>query len=182
MIVETARTQLSLRRYSNEGVCPLTHSYHNESKPLGVVSTIYGVSGGRRVIEPRPEQIAHDDPRWPVQCACGEPFTEKDTWQIFQDGIWSRPDTGEELTLRQWQKVPGAMWDAWWYHTTWVGPDGLSLVVALPDGREWLMDGPAKGSNRPWTRTGVPPIVTATPSILTPGYHGWLRDGVLVPC
>ena len=49
---------------------------------------------------------------------------------------------------------------------------------------EWCVDGPA--NNGPgWDRTGdptaVPPTVTATPSIQCRSYHGWLRDGKLVP-
>ena len=40
----------------------------------------------------------------------------------------------------------------------------------------------ARRAERPWTRTGVAPKLTAQPSILCQDYHGWLRDGVLVPC
>lgn len=35
---------------------------------------------------------------------------------------------------------------------------------------------------KPWTRTGAIPKVTCSPSILTPRYHGFLRDGFLEEC
>lgn len=123
----------------------------------------------------------HDDPRWPAKCdQCGAPFPEFATWQVFQELIYRRADSGQEMTLRD--APPGAMWDAGWYWEK--GPDGKSLCVCLPPGGGldyWHVDGPAKGGGR-WTRTGVPPNVTANPSILTPRYHGWLRDGRLVDC
>ena len=184
MIEETGQSRLSLRRYREESECPLTpiQTCHNASRMISVVPTIYGVRDSRRVIETRPEQVPPEDPRWPTHCECGESFIGSDVRQVFQETLWSRVGTNEEMTLREWQKHPGAMWDAWWYHPMWLGPDGRSLCVVLPDGREWSIDSPAKGTNTPWARTGVPPKITANPSILTPGYHGWMRDGVLVSC
>jgi hypothetical protein len=61
---------------------------------------------------------------------------------------------------------------------SWRGPDGRCLVLKTPAG-DWVIDGPASGGGR-WERTGVPPLITARPSILIPGqYHGWLTAGVL---
>jgi hypothetical protein len=85
------------------------------------------------------------------------------------------------FTLRE--APAGAMWDAHWFEDTWSGPDGRSLMVKLPFGHEWLIDGPSSSGGR-WSRTGEPPKITVTPSILVKSergdYHGWLRDGVLV--
>ncbi len=125
----------------------------------------------------------HDDPRWPTRCErCGEPIPEKGEWQVFQDRVYRRVDTGEMLVLRD--APPGAMWDGGdsWHHAK--GPDGISLHVALPpNGGDdyWCVDGPA--NNGPgWTRTGTVPNITARPSILTKRYHGYLTDGFLVEC
>jgi hypothetical protein len=115
-----------------------------------------------------------DDPRWPSQCVCGYAFRPDDVTQKWTEALFRRVGVDDFVTLRE--ASPGAMWDASWLHRK--GPDGRSLCVRLPDGREWWVDGPT--TNGPgWERSGEPPNVTATPSILTPGYHGWLTDGVL---
>lgn len=80
----------------------------------------------------------------------------------------------------------GAMWDADWFaglkHDSGLrfdrNPDGIVLCVRAPGG-DWLVDGPSSGGGS-WSRTGTIPNVTATPSILQPSYHGWLREGCLV--
>jgi hypothetical protein len=63
------------------------------------------------------------------------------------------------------------------------GPDGRTLIVRLPDRRDWIIDGPSSNGNG-WTRTGLPEDGTldVNPSILTPEYHGFLRNGALVNC
>lgn len=65
------------------------------------------------------------------------------------------------------------------YWTTWshVRPP---ICVLCPNGAEWCVD--AKSSNgEGWTVTGQPPTITAAPSILVPGYHGFLQGGVFTP-
>ena len=120
----------------------------------------------------------HDDPRWPRVCElCRYTFVDGDQWQHNLERVWRRPETGEEFVQKDFP--PGAMWFAIW-QDFWLGPDGKALYVMLPDGHTWQVDGPASNSKLPWHRDGVPPIVTATPSILSPGYHGWLRNGELV--
>lgn len=121
-----------------------------------------------------------DDPRWPTHCACGHEFRSDDTWQLFRDPIYVADD-GSEHTLHGKVK-PGLMVDAFWlkevktYHER--SPDGMVLMLYLPDGFTWTIDGGAL--NGPgWERTGTPPAITARPSILSPGYHGWLDNGVL---
>jgi hypothetical protein len=130
------------------------------------------------------DQPPHDDPRWPSKCEkCDYVFTDADNWQIFCDWIYQNTDTGEEVAFRD---LPvGAMYDSDWYPPDYRGPDGLALTVILPDKTPWVIDGYASGPPRvphAWTRTGIPPKVSASPSILTPGYHGWLKDGVLTDC
>ena len=81
---------------------------------------------------------------------------------------------------------PGALWRAAWYERSgWVGADGQSWLCKLPDGTDWLIDGPAgnaPGKLPGWDRKGTAPLFTVTPSIKSPGYHGFLTDGFLVEC
>jgi len=130
-----------------------------------------------------------DDPRWPKSCACGYVFKyedpwHRDVWEIYEG--CSKPSTEEQPWRADWRGVlhdapAGAMWDADWLGKFAMGPDALHLMIKLPDGNEWLVDGPANDGGK-WSRTGEWPKVTATPSILTRTYHGWLTDGHLVRC
>ena len=134
---------------------------------------------------------------FPTVCACGYEFGPDDVWQILMHTVYevrevmpgAAVQVGDLFVSRD---LPvGAC-----YHASWMGggshqrgPDGLYLVVVCPrtpDGEgtaEWHVD--AEASNGPgWTRTGTVPRVTARPSIFIDaprGWHGWLRDGVLVP-
>lgn len=191
--------RLWLRRYA-DGPCPSSpgeYSYHHamtlyherapaekRRDPVHGWLTIHSLVGAP----------PDDDPRWPTKCSCGFAFTDAHVHQLHGRQISRRVDTGEEMILEE--TPSGAMWDAWWFHSdrreykgpgSFVGPDGISLNVKLPNGSEWMVDAPA--NNGPgWTRSGTPPKVTASPSILVhdrpgrAGYHGWLRDGVLVAC
>lgn len=121
-----------------------------------------------------------DDSRWPVVCArCQQPFTEKDHRDVARHMLYRRSGTEELLTLHE--AKPGDMWNAWWLQQRFRGPDGLALIVKLPGNGDWVIDGPSQQHPAPnaWTRTGTPPLITVSPSILTDHYHGWLRDGIL---
>lgn len=51
------------------------------------------------------------------------------------------------------------------------------ITMVCPNGEQWCVD--QKANNGPgWTVTGDWPRITARPSIVVPGYHGWLTDGV----
>jgi hypothetical protein len=101
--------------------------------------------------------------------------------------VYRRLDTGEEVV----GAPPGAMFyyedimpeaDMTHFSNPAGGPDGKHLIVVLPDGHWWHIDSIAQNASKPWDRSGVPPNVTARPSILTDTYHGFLTDGVLVEC
>lgn len=102
----------------------------------------------------------------------------------FIDGIASpfyrKVGTNEIL---QGSRFPGAIIDATVFrqYPQKVGPDGRSLVVTLPSLEYWYIDGTASNGGG-WTRTGSVEdgTLNVTPSILTPKYHGFLRDGYLV--
>lgn len=122
-----------------------------------------------------------------------------------EDGTWLNLATGEEYySLAQ---VPvGAMWYADWYlgleHEPFKGPDGHCLVVKLPNGHEWVIDGPCsnctdredylRGGHKCWVRHGTAPRITVDKlgktcdagggSIQSGSFHGFLRNGELVSC
>lgn len=128
----------------------------------------------------QPTAYPKDDPRWPITCGrCDYVFLGDDEWQENWNQHWVGDD-GRRWDLR---KAPaGAMFYSDW--NPWKGPDGRSLSVCLPpDGGDhvWCIDGPASSGGY-WARNGVPPLVTATPSILTEQYHGFLTAGHLVSC
>jgi len=171
VIEPTGQDRRMLRRYARtDGGCALGNYHHAE------VQIDDAPADGAPIGDTWP----HDDPRWPTHCACGYAFATTDHWQLFLDTLYRAPD-GTICTLRD---APiGAMWRATWFEEApaWVGPDGQCWVVMLPPGglgNEWVIDG-ASASGGHWQRTGTAPRFTATPSILTPRYHGFLQDGVL---
>lgn len=159
-------------------------SFHNAVSVLPEVvdDPIIETSGFRHlsfVHGPGTEEEARDG-RWPTKCeACNYVFHDADEWQIGTESIYRRVDDGREGTLRE--LGPGAMYEAFWLQPFHAGDDGKCWAVKLPDGVEWAIDG-LSNSGGVWTRTGVAPKFTVKPSILTHGYHGFLTDGVLVPC
>ncbi len=187
LITATNRHRVKLRRFTTSGTrpCPARGEWgHDASTVVGeVVAAEHPPNGDNSAAYP------HDDPRWPSKCAhCDAPFAEGDAHQVFHEQVYVRADgqPGDYFTR---ELPPGAMYDAPWLlelpdHR---GPDGRSLILRLPDGRDWCIDGPSSNGNG-WSRTGEPPKVTARPSILThnangsESYHGWLTDGMLVPC
>jgi hypothetical protein len=184
-VVESARATQALRRYRLSTIekCDVSgHGYHNASVRIEDVATT-----PKAYLSAAPASAFAGDPRWPTHCACGYEFRAEDEWQVFTESIYVDAATGREWPMRE--LPPGAMYDAWWYRGSEgsedkSGPDGLNLCLCLPPkgGLDyWHIDGPA--NNGPgWSRSGTVPNITAQPSILTPRYHGWLRDGVLVEC
>lgn len=55
-----------------------------------------------------------------------------------------------------------------------------ALMICLPGAGPRILDQKWRDSQHGWTITGLPPRLTASPSIhILDKYHGWLRDGVL---
>jgi hypothetical protein len=182
LIEPTGEADVYLRRYVSDPAskCNSSHGYHNARS--GFVMRIpfpieNGLAGDGTL------EHDHADQRWPHYCACGYAFKDSDPWQVNAERLYRRTDTGEVMNLVD--MPAGAMWDAFWLHGFWTGPDGKSIAVRLPGGFDWYMDSPANNSGTPWQRSGTMPKITARPSILvtgTNGYHGWLTDGVLTEC
>lgn len=183
LIEHTGRTRYVLRRYAGDAKCPLPAGYHNaHSAPIGETED----DPTKDYHGSNPPEVAPEDPRWPAACACGYAFKPEDTRQVFAHPLYRRAGTEEIITL---QDAPaGAIWDASWWPDK--GADGKAWSVRLPDGSDWMSEGGAANchcrktatvaEHRCWTRTGVAPRLTVSPSIATPRWHGYLRDGVLV--
>jgi hypothetical protein len=207
-IEPTDRVAVGLRRYHSPRGAGFTceAGYHSALVFTGEAAGVWRYDDGGRTLDVQPA-VAHDDPRWPATCACGYAFTAEDTWQGWQELIYRRADTGQEVTLRQRQASdvggpdpapPGAMWDAWWMSQRWRGPDGIALTVRLPNGSDWMVDAEAsnctrKGdrTHRCWIRHGDPKAgsvhvdkdgdtcAAGAGSIQSGDYHGFLHHGIL---
>lgn len=206
VIEETGNDRVWLRRYAtpkDSGPCGQADgfSYHNARVLVGDMPGVRGAAhddgvhyySHQPVPTPPPE-----DPRWPDRCErCDYRFQADDARQVFHDRLMARLDTGAVDTIDGHE--PGAMWDGWWFRPSYVGPDGKTLVVKLPDGREWIVDSVASNCTKPkdrehrcWVRSGAWPDVTVgkggntcdagAGSILTPKWHGFLRGGWLERC
>lgn len=208
-IEPTDRERQWLRRFqfSTKRVCAGGGYGCDAMFEIGEADILYSSQG---YIEAR-KTPSRADPRWPKACAaCGVPFTDHDEYQVHGKQIYLRPDTGDRYTSRE---APiGACWDAWWIHHgergrdakpgvgNSIGPDGRSLVVKCPDGREWMID--ARASNctmkddndhHCWVRHGKPEDGTlhvdkaghtcaaGAGSIDTGKYHGFLHNGEFKP-
>lgn len=200
------QARLSLRRYnfsySDDEKCPLKGYYHNAHVPLFDVPETYEFDeqANSRVYRhqgPQSREGVPSEYAWPTACECGYIFKESDEWQVFSDHLYRRTDTGEILTLDG--AGPGAMWNSEYLNDNamMTGPDGLSLTVKCPNGREWLIDGPCSNCGSPddkvhkcWCRHGTPPQITVDKdcntcsagagSIQAGDYHGFLRNGEFV--
>lgn len=196
------QARLSLRCYSSANGCPLVpgeYNYHNAHTSLfDVVETFeFNEAAGRKLYEYEgPHERADVSPKyqWPTHCGCGYEFIETDSRQVFSETLYKRSDTGAILTQREFG--PGAMWNAEYLNDNeWLrGPDGMSLSVICPNGREWLVDGPCSNCTKPedkihkcWCRSGAVPNITVDKncnscdagagSIQAGDYHGFLVNG-----
>lgn len=218
LVEQTGEQRVSLRRFGlgfgpgsaeERHVCPSKEPWDSgyrsgcdaSSPPIATVPLVVREDGIREA----PPDWPRDDPNWPERCeSCGQPFAHGETWQTNGDPIMrvvaavpgAALEVGEVATVDD--LPPGAMWFAEWLRDWERGFDGRGLLVKLPDGHVWRVDGEAtnctrKGdrTHRCWLREGEPPYVTAgkSPDALTcsagagsiqsPGYHGFLQNGVL---
>lgn len=177
----------SLRRYSSGSTCPSSHGYHNASVDISIINWSIPHHGAGLL----PSDELKADPRWPKGCACGYEFQPEDAWQHNVHRHFVDAASGALHLLSS--APPGAMWNADWMHAFGkpMPPDGLWLCVRLPNGVDWLIDGPSRNSDNTlgpgWQRSGAPPKITARPSIFANqghpnAWHGFLTDGVLEEC
>lgn len=205
----TEEVAVGLRRYrsSDRAGWTCADGYHEALVYIRRAPAVFEDRDERRVRVPSADDVAHDDPRWPTECAhgCGYQFTAEDQWQTWELLIWRRTDTGEERFNHSNPAVaapdipiaePGASWDATWMPYS-RGPDGICLVVRCPNGRDWMVDSEASNCTRKgephqcWVRHGDPRNCKLTVdkngdtcsagagSIQAGDYHGFLQAGVL---
>lgn len=184
------KVQHSLRRFvfsvADRPKCRGAFGYHNAEVFLAIITPTNpnDLVGG--------DFWPHHDPKWPTKCdGCGYLFQDSDPWMRHAERLWVDPRTGQLVTLRQ--APVGAMWWATWYADPDFGSQkhqarggGPHLIVKTPAG-DWDIDAPSD-NGQGWDRTGVPPVVTARPSIGMRNegggwrYHAFLTDGRLEDC
>lgn len=210
--IEPTETEAwGLRRYSRSGngwTC--AEGYHQALVYLERIPVAWQEREDGSRFRTIPRHTEHDDPRWPKVCdKCGVyEFTDADEWQDWIELIYRRPSDGAEFVLHQSAGAdalgapsapPGASWDATWLDG-WPTPDGIHLMVLLPNGHTWHVDAQASNCTRKdeeprrhfcWIRSGDPRACNVTAgkqgdtcsagagSILSGDYHGFLRDGIL---
>lgn len=140
----------------------------------------------------RPED--YPDDRWPKLCDhCGEPVPDDANRQVFHKRLYDTksgsPEPGDMYFMKYHEADERCHWG-------WENCSGLHLIVILPNGREWDVDGRASNCtmkegkiHRCWCRHGEPPNITVDKngitcaagagSILSGDYHGFLRNGEL---
>lgn len=194
LLEPTDQVSQYLRRYgSYEDKCPVNSSYHNARVFIGDQPAALC-----RHIDGQPvhgDVYPHADPSWPTHCGCGYRFKDTDAWQYSPETIYACKANGLRTTLRE--APVGAMWWATWLEDTdFVGLDGKSLVVRLPNNHDWHVDSRAGNCTLPkdrvhkcWCRHGAAPLITVDKnghtcsagagSIQTSNWHGFLRNGYL---
>ena len=200
MIELTGTYSVYARRYVSGSSCPAAgHDADDPDRRAGIHSAmiLQSIQDGEVPSSGTPTTEQRAELFWPQtcdHCSYPFPFSGEDTWQVLHRARYARvpvpvsgKDSGAPFDL---EDAPvGSMYRAEWYErtTSMRGPDGLSLVVVLPNGAgPWCIDG-LSSDGKGWTRTGTPPLLTVSPSIGrqhtdgTPGwrYHGWLKNGVL---
>lgn len=134
------------------------------------------------------ERISHGDPRWPVSCGCGYQFTDDDQRQVNEVDWYEGGGQRFAWGPGSWEGPPGAMIRAAWQDIEGRPP---AWTVFLPNGTSWNTNdpsasgGPGNKLGPCWEVTGEAPLITVSPSIDDQSperpWHGWIRDGKLVP-
>lgn len=210
MLEPTDIVNVYLRRYSrNDDAQHSSHagySYHNAkiliAKEKAVYETKSYSEGGQLYtsrIDPYLDHYRGLYPNshsyWPVKCDwCNYKFSEDDEWQIYTDLLWCRKDTGQLVTIKDTNKLEGAMYYAWWKKDSPRYAPAGPLYAICPGGHPWNIDGRASNCGKPddnvhrcWIRHGEPPDITVDKngntcsagagSIQAGNYHGFLRNG-----
>lgn len=205
---ETKRVKVWLRRYRSQ--CPKGKKGETceaelvlyESAPAHLWGRYgHAKDADRKVWHTFDSKIRKNDRMWSLmRCErCGGKFDRTDAKQLWAEHLYRGAPDGKLHTHRD--PPAGAMWDAWWMprKRPWVGPDGITLMVQLPNLWTWHVDGPCSNCTLPndrehycWTRKGDPrtgnvdvgkhygrTCSAGAGSIQAGNYHGFLRDGYL---
>lgn len=179
------RALRTLRRYRRgEEKCSQNRmGYHTTTVEIGDFDVIWNhLEDGTQVVAAIDNAEYADDPRWPTHCVCGYKYTEEDHWQASQEPIYASADGRQAWTSPAYgrQPTPGAMFDTFW-RPELRKEDGLAISAVCPNGQVWCIDDHATQGDGFWTRTGEPPMLTVSPSIVAGDYHGHLQNGAFTP-
>lgn len=208
MLRATERERRALRRYVHrEGEsCAAPYRFHAASTPIGEGVIVRSSDGYMAT----PQEHDRNDPRWPAKCEhCEYVFRDDDAWQVSGDAIYVDSDGREfsqldappggiieawwlfdpkgpedlaelpEIRSRYAREPEARMLLSRMYYEQWA-ETRPPLQVFTPNGRPWIVDSTA--NNGPgWTVSGDPPLLSCSPSILVPGYHGWLGINGALP-
>lgn len=154
------------------------YGYHSKSVELGEDFDVRWTeeADGRFVASIDPEEFA-EDPRWPTHCDCGYEFKAEDGIQVVQEPIMESADGRRAFTSPAYGRkpTPGAMFETYW-RPALRKEDGRAISAVCPNGEVWCIDEEASSGGF-WERTGEPPNLTVTPSIVAGDYHGHLTAG-----
>lgn len=205
LLAPSDQGRVMLRRFARrpDGLCSGPFGIHNAA--VALEATAWTPEVADRAVNAEVPDIIRADARWPRVCdLCDYTFTPGDEWQRYVSQLYTRSDGGELVTLRD--APAGAMWIADWYRCAggtcgygWTNCDGNHLIVRLPGGHDWDVNGRASNCDRKddnlhrcWVSHGTPPAVNVDKaghtcgagagSIAVSGYHGFLRHGVLEEC
>lgn len=197
LVKPSQRSRRRLRRYAHGATCISGLGYHNASTEIeGEFPYAWADDRERRLHES--PVYDHADPRWPAKCeGCDYVFVAADEWQVFENEIYTN-EAGKEYHLGS--PEPGMMWLMPWmaspsrydatrerhpdaylsvhYYRDWATLRA-PICVATPgtNAAQWIVD--ARSSNGDgWVVTGDAPLLSCSPSIVVPGYHGFLVNGV----
>ena len=176
-----------------EGTCPCGGKYHRAE----VNKQEYPGATDATELLPEPYTVTEGDGTTCQYCGAPAPA-----------GLWMGGGSGTLWSNGKDKPQPGDMYWASWYHQDgrcvlgkWDNcndPRG-HLMVVLPNGHTWDIDGRASNcdmkderTHRCWVRHGEPPNITVDKgghtchagagSIIGGEWHGFLRNGVLEEC
>lgn len=151
----TGEVELELRRSSiinDGGRCPLGGWHSRRSVPITRRPGSYDTD--RHVLNSIDWTEFSDSSAWPLTCDCGYVFSDDDSRFVDQHEIVVDAHGVEHVRSGYGSELPhGAVFEAWWLAgTNWVGPDGMAIIVMVPEHHPWQPDSQASNCTRkcPW--------------------------------
>ncbi len=156
-ITQTGDVLLSLYIYSEADGCTNNNNSYHRACILIEEKDKLNEEGNVSLLSDELKKLIEEKYKWPSACSCGYEFTEQDLTKksIQRDAEYS-DEAGNKMTRRN---APiGAIWNADWMASDPedCGPDGLCLIVRLPNGNDWTIDSRASNCDSPCVTCGIP--------------------------
>lgn len=87
----------------------------------------------------------------------------------YYDPTGTRQNAGKYVMSKENNFLSSYYWRDW-------SDKRPPIILICPNGKEWCIDQRANNGEG-WVVTGEWPNITCSPSIVVPGYHGFLRNG-----